>query len=100
MRQHLNRSGGQPVLENDSGVHGRVVPVQEPFLLDHLRPLLPKMFQKLAQGCHGVVGVDGYIPKDNVRVHQPLTVKKHKHHLLGVARGHFGLTGRLLDPPF
>jgi hypothetical protein len=32
----------------------RVVPVQEPLLLDHPRPLVPEMLQELAQDYDGL----------------------------------------------
>ncbi len=68
-----------------------IVQAEEPLLLNHLKPLLLEILQELAQGHHRVVGIDGDVPGDNVCVHPPLTVKQHKHHLLGAAHMHIGL---------
>jgi hypothetical protein len=40
----------------------RIAPVEEPVLLDHLRPLLLQMQQGLSRGLDEVVGVDGGRP--------------------------------------
>jgi hypothetical protein len=49
VQQHLDRSSGQPIFDNGGGVDKRIVPVQEPLLLDHPRPLVPEVLQELAQ---------------------------------------------------
>ncbi len=75
----------------------------EPLLLDHHRPFLHEMLQELAQDNHGLVGIYDDALGDNVSVHQPLTVKKREHHLLGAASCHLGLYRAmlaLLDPLF
>ncbi len=82
---------------------GRIVPVQEPLLLDHLRPLDPEMLHELVQDDDGQVGVDGDAPGHDVRVREPLLVKKRDQHLLGAARCHLGLNRAwraLLNPLF
>jgi hypothetical protein len=91
VRQHPDRSGSQPILDNGGGVDGRVVPVQEPLLLDHLGPLEPELFHELAQDDDGVVGVDGDAPGHDVGVDEPLLVKERDLHLLGAAHCHLGL---------
>jgi hypothetical protein len=59
MRQYLDRSGGKLIFDKGGSVDGRIVPLQEPLLLDHHRPFVPEMLQELAQDYDGVVGVDG-----------------------------------------
>ncbi len=58
-------------------MYGWVVPLDEPLLLDYLRPLLLAMLQEFAQGHNGVAGIDGEATEDNVHVlyiHLPFTV--------------------------
>jgi hypothetical protein len=100
--QHLDCSGSQPIF-HFSGEDGRVVPVQEQLLLDHLRPLDPEVFHELAQDDDGVVCINGDAPGHDVRVHEPLVVEKCNQHLLGATRCHLGLNRAwraLLNPLF
>lgn len=66
---------GKPFLYTGRGMHGRNVPVEDPFLLDHFWPLL-YMHQGLAQGLCGVVFVDSDAPEHDVGIDQALAVKE------------------------
>ncbi len=48
--------GRHPVSHHSGGVHQSVIPTKPPVPGYHLRPLLLKNFQEIAQGFHDVVG--------------------------------------------
>ncbi len=60
-----------------------VVPVQEPFLGRHNRPLRLENLKKSSQGLLDVFGVHGFSLGDLVRVDDALRVEEDEHHLLG-----------------
>ncbi len=61
-----------------------IVPVQEPLLGSHDRPLFSENLQKCCQGPLDVFGVHSFALGDVVRVDDALRVKEDKNHLLGL----------------
>jgi hypothetical protein len=76
MLEPLDAVGGESMLNNSGCMNWRIVPVEPPFLLDHQRPLLLELLEKVAQGLDNVFAIHRRTLGDNVAVDDALVVKE------------------------
>jgi hypothetical protein len=103
MAKRLDALRRQILLDRSGGMDQGVVPVQEPVLGRHDRPLRLENFKKSSQGLLDVFGVHDFALGDVVRVNDTLRVEEDEDHLLGPGRVDFGFSGArqtLLHPLF
>ncbi len=83
--EDLAAAGGEPILDDGSGLNRGVIPMKKPPLLHQDRPLLSQVLHEEVQDLHNVCCIDGGAPGDDVRVVKALAVKESEQHLFGPA---------------
>ncbi len=64
--EDLDAVGGEPILDDGSGVNRGVVSIEKPLLLHQHMPLLPQMLHEDIQDLDDIRGVDGGATGDDV----------------------------------
>jgi hypothetical protein len=80
----LDPVSGELVFYYGGSVEGSIVPMEEPFLLNHHRPFLLQMFQEFVKGHHHVIGIDSGAPVYDVGVDEAFAVEKSQYYLFSL----------------
>ncbi len=87
----LDAVGDEPTLDYRCSVHRLVIPVEEPLLGHHLRPLQQQVLPEPAQDIHNVDPIDGSAPGCDVHLDEAARIKEGEEHLLAAAGLHLCL---------